>query len=352
MRLSVLDLSPVSAGSTGAQALRNSIDLARHVDGLGYTRYWCAEHHSMPAIASSAPEIMIGQIAAATVNMRVGSGGVMLPNHAPLLVAERFKVLEALYPGRIDLGLGRAPGTDPATSYALRRRQGISDDDDFLERFNELTLLETRGFPAGHPFHNVRAMPAETALPPIYLLGSSDYSARLAAHIGAAFSFAHHFATFDAGEAMRLYRDNFRPSDAHKEPYAILGTAAVVADTDDEADRLARTIDLNTVRRARGEYLPLASPEEAAAYPYADVDLQRIAANRARVSVGSPQTVKTKIDALVAATKADEVMVTTMIYDHAARKRSYELLAEVYGLAASPRLSSPRKRDPVSDEKP
>ena len=209
--LSILDLSPVSAGSTAAQALRNSLDLARHADGLGFRRYWVAEHHNLPAIASSAPDIMIGQIAAVTKNMRVGSGGVMLPNHAPLMVAERFKVLEALYPGRIDLGLGRAPGTDPATSYALRRRQGISEEDDFLERFNELMLLETRAFPAGHPFHNVRAMPSDVPLPPIYLLGSSDYSAQLAGHIGAAFSFAHHFADFDAAEAMRLYRDNFKP---------------------------------------------------------------------------------------------------------------------------------------------
>src|SRR4030095_147980 len=155
--LSILDLSPVSAGSTAAQALRNSLDLARFADSLGFTRYWVAEHHNLPAIASSAPDIMIGQIAAATRTMRIGSGGVMLPNHAPLMVAERFKVLEALYPGRIDLGLGRAPGTDPATSYALRRRQGISDEDDFLDRVNALMLLETRGFPASPPFHNVQA---------------------------------------------------------------------------------------------------------------------------------------------------------------------------------------------------
>src|SRR5262245_12094153 len=183
--LSILDLSPVSAGSTAAQALRNSLDLAQFADGLGFKRYWVAEHHNLPAIASSAPDIMNGQIAAATRTMRIGSGGVMLPNHAPLMVAERFKVLEALYPGRIDLGLGRAPGTDAATSYALRRRQGISEEDDFLDRFNELMLLETRGFPAGHPFHNVQAMPSDVSLPPIYLLGSSDYSAQLAGHIGA-----------------------------------------------------------------------------------------------------------------------------------------------------------------------
>jgi luciferase family oxidoreductase group 1 len=328
--LSVLDLSPVSADSTGAQALRNSLDLAQLVDRLGYVRYWVAEHHSMPAIASSAPDIMIGQIAAVTRNLRVGSGGVMLPNHAPLTVAERFKVLEALFPGRIDLGLGRAPGTDPATSYALRRRQGVTEEDDFLERFNELMLLETRGFPAGHPFHNVRAMPADVSLPPIYLLGSSDYSAQLAGHIGAAFAFAHHFATFDAATAMRIYRESFKPSAAHAKPYAILGTHVVCADTDEEADRLAKTVDLNFVRRNKGEYQPLASPEDAAAYDYSPVDKARIAQNRTRLSVGSPATVKAKLAPLIAATQADELMVTTMIYSHDARKHSYELLAQAF----------------------
>ena len=328
--LSILDLSPVSAGSTGAQALRNSLDLARLADTLGYVRYWVAEHHNLPAIASSAPDIMIGQIAAITTNMRIGSGGVMLPNHAPLMVAERFKVLEALFPGRIDLGLGRAPGTDPATSYALRRRQGISEGDDFLERFNELMLLETRGFPAGHPFHNVRAMPSDVALPPIFLLGSSDYSAQLAGQIGAAFAFAHHFATFPADEAMRLYRDTFKPSASHDKPYAILGTQVVCADTDAEAERLAATFDLNAVRRAKGEYLPLASPDDAIAYDYAPVDRARIAQGRNRISVGAPATVKAKLKPLIEATKADELMVTSMIFDHAARKRSYELLAQAF----------------------
>jgi luciferase family oxidoreductase group 1 len=328
--LSVLDLSPVSAGSTGAQALRNSLDLAQLADRLGYVRYWVAEHHSMPAIASSAPDIMIGQIAALTRNLRVGSGGVMLPNHPPLTVAERFKVLEALFPGRIDLGLGRAPGTDPATSYALRRRQGVTEDDDFLERFNELMLLETRAFPAGHPFHNVRAMPADVTLPPIYLLGSSDYSAQLAGHIGAAFSFAHHFATFDAVEAMRIYRESFKPSPAHAKPYAILATHVVCADTDEEAERLATTVDLNFVRRNKGEYQPLASPEDAAAYDYSPVDKARIAQNRTRLSVGSPATVKAKLAPLIEATQADELMITTMIYSHEARKHSYELLAKAF----------------------
>ena len=328
--LSVLDLSPVASGSTAAQALHNTVDLARLADSLGYTRYWIAEHHNMPMIASSAPEIMIGQVAAATSHIRVGSGGVMLPNHAPLMVAERFKVLEALFPGRIDLGLGRAPGTDPATSYALRRRQGVSEEDDFLDRFNELMLFETRGFPAGHPFANVKAMPADVPLPPIYLLGSSDYSAQLAGHIGAVFAFAHHFATFDAADAMRLYRESFKPSPSHAKPYAILATHVVCADSDEEADRLARTIDLNFVRRAKGEYLPLASPEEATAYDYAPVDRARIASNRQRMSIGSPATVKARLAPLIEATQAQELMVTTMIHDHAARKHSYELLAGIF----------------------
>jgi luciferase family oxidoreductase group 1 len=328
--LSILDLSPVSAGSTAAQALRNSLDLARHADDLGFKRYWVAEHHNLPAIASSAPDIMIGQIAAVTRSMRIGSGGVMLPNHAPLMVAERFKVLEALYPGRIDLGLGRAPGTDPATSYALRRRQGISEEDDFLDRFNELMLLETRGFPPGHPFHNVRAMPSDVPLPPIYLLGSSDYSAQLAGQIGAAFSFAHHFANFDAAEAMRLYRDNFKPSPSHDRPYAILATHVVCADTDQEAEKLAATVDLNIVRRAKGDFQPLASPEDAANYDYTPVDRARMAQNRTRLSVGSPDTVKARLLPLIEATSADEMMVTTMLFDHTARKRSYELLAKAF----------------------
>ncbi|HET7850669.1 MAG TPA: LLM class flavin-dependent oxidoreductase [Pseudolabrys sp.] len=330
--LSILDLSPVVTGSTGAAALRNTLDLARLADNLDFTRYWVAEHHNLPSIASAAPDLMMGQIAAITKNIRVGSGGVMLPNHAPLMVAERFKLLEGLYPGRIDLGLGRAPGTDPATSYALRRRQGISEEDDFLERFQELMLLESRGFPEGHPFHKIRAMPADVPLPPIYLLGSSNYSAQLSAQIGAAFAFAHHFANFDAAEAMRLYRDNFRPSLAHATPYAILTVHAVCADSDAEAERLASTVDLNFVHRAKGEYLPLASPEEAAAYDYTPIDRARMAQNRARLLVGSQKTVMARLEPLIAATRADEVMVTTMIHSHEVRKHSYELLAQAFGL--------------------
>jgi luciferase family oxidoreductase group 1 len=330
--LSILDLSPVAAGSSGAEALRNSLDLARLADALGFTRYWVAEHHNLPSIASSAPDIMIGQIAAATARIRVGSGGVMLPNHAPLMVAERFKVLEALFPGRIDLGLGRAPGTDPVTSYALRRRQDASGDDDFLERFQELVLFESNAFPQGHPFRSVRAMPQDVALPPIWLLGSSGYSAQLAAMVGAGFAFAHHFADHDAAAAMLSYRDQFKPSPARSSPYAIFACAVVCADSDAEAERLASTIDLNFVRRSRGEYLPLASPEEAAAYPYSPAERGLIARNRARLFVGAQTKVRTELAAMIAATKADEVMVTTMLYDHAARRHSYELMADAFGL--------------------
>jgi luciferase family oxidoreductase group 1 len=330
--LSVLDLSPVAAGSSGAAALRNSLDLARLADRLGYTRYWVAEHHNLASIASSAPDIMIGQIAAATERMRVGSGGVMLPNHAPLMVAERFKVLEALFPGRIDLGLGRAPGTDPVTSYALRRRQDAGGDDDFLQRFQELLLFESSAFPEGHPFRAVHAMPQDVKLPPIWLLGSSGYSAQLAGIVGAGFSFAHHFADYDPASAMLSYREAFKPSATRPIPYAILACAAVCADTDREAQRLASTIDLNFVRRQRGEYLPLASPEEAEAFPYSAAERALVARNRARLFVGTKDAVLARLEPMIAATKADEIMVTTMIYDHNARRRSYELLAEAFGL--------------------
>ena len=333
--LSVLDLSPVTTGAPGSVALRNSLDLAQFADRLGYTRYWLAEHHNLASIASSAPDIMIGQVAAATSRIRVGSGGVMLVNHAPLMVAERFKVLEALFPGRIDLGLGRAPGTDPVTSYALRRRQDAREGDDFLERFQELVLLERGGFPAEHPFRNVHAMPADVALPPIWLLGSSGYSAELAAAMGMGFAFAHHFAEHDAASAMLSYRAHFKPSAALAEPRAILAVAAIAADNEAEAERIASSADLHFVRRAKGEFEPLASPEEAAAFPYAPADRQRIARQRERLVVGSADQVRGRLLALLEAASADELMITTMVYDHDARRRSYELLAEAFGLPSA-----------------
>lgn len=330
--LSVLDLSVVTSETKPAAALRNSIDLARHVDRLGYLRYWLAEHHNLASVASPAPDVMIGQIAAATSHLRVGSGGVMLPNHAPLVVAERFKMLEALFPGRIDLGLGRAPGTDGATAYALRSRLDRREGDDFLERLHELILWETRDFPLNHPYNKVVAMPDDTPLPPIWLLGSSDYSSELAAQVGMGFAFAHHFATFDATTAMINYRQHFRASPWRTTPGAILAVAVIAAESDAEAERLAAPMELNRLRRDRGEYWPLPSVEEALAYAYTDAERAAIARNRSRLFVGSPATVMAKLEPMIAESQADELMVITAVYDHEARKKSYSLLAEAFGL--------------------
>ena len=332
--LSILDLSVVTTGTKPAAALRNSIDLAVHADALGYVRYWLAEHHNLSSVASPAPDLMIGQIAAVTKNIRVGSGGVMLPNHAPLMVAERFKMLEALFPGRIDLGLGRAPGTDGATAHALRSRLDRREGDDFLERLHELTLWETRNFPPNHPFNQVVAMPDDTPLPPIWLLGSSDYSAELAAQVGMGYAFAHHFASYDAIAAMTNYRDRFKQTGWREAPYAILAVAVVAAETDAEAERLATSMDLNRLWRDRGQYRPLPSIEEAQAYPYTESDRAIIARNRTRLFVGSPATLMQKLEPMIAASKADELMVITAVYDHEARKKSYGLLADAFGIRA------------------
>jgi len=329
---SVLDLSPIVQGGDAAQSFRNTLDLAQHAERWGYRRYWLAEHHNLASVASPAPDLMIGQIAAVTSRIRVGSGGVMLPNHAPLVIAERFKMLEALFPGRIDLGLGRAPGTDGATAHALRSRLDRREGDDFLERLHELTLWETRDFPPGHPYNNVVAMPDDSPLPPIWLLGSSDYSSELAAQVGMGFAFAHHFATYDAIEAMTNYKAHFKPSGWRATPHGILAVAVVSAETDAEAEKLASSMDLNRLRRDRGQYLPLPSVEEALAYPYTDSERASIARNRSRLFVGSPATVMAKLQPMITASGADELMIITAVYDHEARKKSYSLLADAFGL--------------------
>ena len=240
--------------------------------------------------------------------------------------------LEALFPGRIDLGIGRAPGADPAASSALRWSRNIAEDD-FPERLNELIMFETRGFPEGHAFHSVYAMPTEVPLPPIWLLGSSDYSADHAASVGTGFSFAHHFTSYDAVTAMVAYREKFRSSRWRTKPHAILTVHVVCADTDEESEHLVATSDLNYIRSARGEYLPLSSPEEALAHAYAPGDSERIRTSRARLFVGSPERVYRQLVPLIESTKADELMITTMIYDHGARRRSYELIAKRFGQA-------------------
>jgi luciferase family oxidoreductase group 1 len=326
--LSVLDLVPVGAGGSAGEALRDTVRLARLADRLGYTRYWFAEHHSMPSIASSAPEILIGHVAAATERIRVGSGGIMLPNHVPLQVAERFHTLEALHPGRIDLGIGRAPGTDPATVRALRP----FDAQRFGEQLSELLALSRREFPADHPFHSIRVVPADVALPSVWLLGSSGASARLAGQLGMGYSFARHFSHTSPLPAIEAYRQAFEPSAQFPTSHMILAVAVVCAETAGRAEYLASSMDLAWVRLQRGEFGPLPSPEEAAAYPFNAIERSIVERYRELNFVGTPASVRERIDALVAETGADEVMVISTIHDPAERMRSFELLAEAFAL--------------------
>ena len=266
--LSILDVSPVSSGSNSAQALLNTLDLARLTDRLGYERYWLAEHHNLPIIASSAPEVMIGHVANVTERIRIGAGGIMLPNHAPLKVAETFRVLEALHPGRVDLGIGRAPGTDPVTATALRRSQDGLKAEDFPQQFAELLAFSGEGFPEDHPFRSVIAMPSDVGLPPIWLLGSSGYSARAAGEMGLGYAFASHFSPADPAPAMRAYRESFEPSEDFEHPSAILAVAVICGETSEHAERLATSMELAWVCMRSGISGPLLSPEEAMAYSY------------------------------------------------------------------------------------
>jgi luciferase family oxidoreductase group 1 len=333
--LSVLDVSPVSSGSNSAQALRNTLDLARLTDRLGYERYWLAEHHNLSIIASSAPEVMIGHVANVTERIRIGAGGIMLPNHAPLKVAETFQVLEALHPGRIDLGIGRAPGTDPVTATALRRSRNRLEAEDFPQQFAELLAFSGDGFPKDHPFRSVIAMPSDVGLPPIWLLGSSGYSAKAAGEMGLGYAFASHFSPTDPAPAMRAYRESFEPSESFECPSAVLAVAIICAETDERAEELASSMELAWVRMRSGNPRPLPSPEEAMAYPYTPAERRLADAYRTMQVVGDPSTVRTRIEELAGHTAADEVMATTNVYDHAERLRSYELLAEVFRIATS-----------------
>lgn len=321
--LSVLDLSPVVSGSDAATALRNTLDLAGHTEQLGYHRYWLAEHHNMPGIASSATAVLIAHVADATRRIRVGSGGVMLPNHAPLVVAEQFGTLEALHPGRIDLGIGRAPGTDPCTAHALRGSASLGAED-FPQRLEELL-----DYFEPDPTRAVNAVTAEGNRPPVWLLGSSGYSAQLAGALGLPFSFAHHFAPENTLPAVRLYRESFRPSRVLDEPYVLLGAAVICAETDERARWLAGPSGLTFLSLRKGRPIPLPTPQEAAEYPYTDLDRNFLEQRLASSIVGSPETVRKGLEALLTDTGADELMVTTMVHDHEDRKRSYELVAEL-----------------------
>lgn len=326
--LSVLDLAPVSAGASASEALHDAVDLARLCERLGYVRFWFAEHHGMPNIACSSPEILIEHVASATTTIRVGSGGIMLPNHAPLRVAENFHTLAALHPDRIDLGVGRAPGTDPATSRALHP----FDAEHFPQQLQELLALSQRGLPAGHPFATVRVVPEGVPLPPIWVLASSGATAAFAGSIGLGYGFARHFSPSPPGPPIRAYRAAFKPSAQFAAPHVILGVAVICAPTDEEADYLATSSDVVWVRRHRGDMQPFPSPEDAARYDFQPGDRPLIEANRQRQFIGSPERVATLLRQIADDTAADELMVTTMVHGKAERLRSYELLANVWGL--------------------
>ncbi len=324
--LSVLDLAPVPSGSTASESLRRTVDLARLAESLGYVRHWFAEHHSMPSVASTAPEILIAHVAAATRHIHVGSGGIMLPNHSPLKVAETFRTLAGLHPGRIDLGLGRAPGSEPAASRALRAFEG----EQFPALLSEMRAYCNGGFPEGHPFRKIRAMPDDVPLPPIWILGSSGASARMAGAAGMGYSFASHFSPTPAAPAFQAYKSSFQPSEAFARPHAILGVAVVCADTEAEAERHASTMDLAWLRIRRGQFLPLPSPEEAAAYAYTEFEREAVAEYRQRTIVGTPPQVRAAIESMATACAADEVMIVSNMYDPVARLRSYELVASAF----------------------
>jgi luciferase family oxidoreductase group 1 len=322
--LSVLDLSPVAAGTTSGQALQHTTELARRAEELGYRRFWVAEHHNMPAIASSAPAVLIAHLAASTSAIRVGSGGVMLPNHAPLVVAEQFGTLEALHPGRIDLGIGRAPGTDQVTALALRRTMEGLSGDAFPKEL--LDLIEF--FTGGDPAARITATPGRGDMPAIWLLGSSGFSAQLAGMLGLPFSFAHHFMAANTVPALALYRQHFQPSRWLDRPRAMVAVSAICADTDERARWLAGPASLSFLRLRAGMPEPLASPEDAAAYPYTELDREFARQRAEGQALGSPETVRRQLTGLLERTGADELMLTAMVYDIEDRIRSFELIAE------------------------
>jgi luciferase family oxidoreductase group 1 len=336
VQLSVLDLSPIPSGATATDALANTLDLARHVEGLGFHRYWLAEHHNAGTLASSAPEIMIAAVAAATSRIRVGSGGIMLPNHSPLKVAECFRVLEALHPHRIDLGIGRAAGTDPKTALALRQSPVLLGADGFPEQLDELMTFLTREPELGARFGPIKAVPIGVPSPPLFLLGSGGESARLAARLGLGFAYAHHISSSpftgpDGGAAaMRSYAEAFRPSRWLAEPRSILAASVLCAEDEAQAEDLARCADLGMVRFGQGlRDLPMPSVEEARAYRFdSEEDVFRLAA-RSRQIIGDPSRVGAVLSEMIEASRANELMVMTNIHDHAERKRSYERLASI-----------------------
>jgi luciferase family oxidoreductase group 1 len=322
---SLLDLAPIVEGGDASLAFRNSLDLARHAEQWGYHRFWLAEHHNMPGIASAATSVVIAHVAGGTKKIRVGAGGIMLPNHAPLAIAEQFGTLEALYPGRIDLGLGRAPGSDQLTARALRRNLG-SNGDTFPQDVLELQSY----FEPAQPDQALQAVPGAGANVPLYLLGSSDFSAQLAAELGLPFAFASHFAPDYLEVALALYRRHFKPSAALAKPHAIVGAGVFAAETDGEAERLATSAQLQFLNLIRGHPGKLPPPVESMEGRWSAAERAAVMQRTRCSAIGSPATVRRRLSQLLEETEADEIIATAQIYDHAARLRSFEIAAEAF----------------------
>jgi luciferase family oxidoreductase group 1 len=322
---SVLDLAPIIENGDSAVAFRNTVDLAQHAEAWGYHRYWLAEHHNLPGIASAATSVVIGHVAGRTKNIRVGAGGIMLPNHAPLVIAEQFGTLESLYPGRIDLGLGRAPGSDQLTARALRRHLGSSGD-----TFPQDVLELQSYFRPAAPGQAVVAVPGVGLNVPLYLLGSSDFSARLAAELGLPFAFASHFAPDYLQVALELYRREFRPSAALVRPFVMIGVGVFAAETDAEARRFMTSAQLMFLNLIRGHPGKLPAPVESMDGRWSPVERATVEHRTRCSAVGSPATVRRRLEELLDETRADEVIVTAQIFDHAARLRSFEITAKVF----------------------
>ena len=321
--LSILDLAPIALGSTPGDALRNSLDLARQAERLGYRRHWVAEHHNMQGIASAATAVVVGYLAAGTSTIRVGAGGIMLPNHSPLVIAEQFGTLEALYPGRIDLGLGRAPGTDQLTARALRRDPLSARE--FPRDVQDLQLL----FSPAQPGQAIQAVPGAGLEVPLWILGSSTFGARLAAQLGLPYAFASHFAPTDLQAALDIYRSEFRPSPQLAAPYAMAGLNVFAADTDEQARRLFTTPQQGITNRFRGLHGPYLPPIDDIETYWTPTEKAGVSAMLEYSVVGSPATVRAGVERFLELTGVDEIMVVSAIYDHAARLRSYEILAEL-----------------------
>ena len=331
--LSVLDQSPIRAGGTSAQALRETVELAQHVDALGYHRYWLSEHHSSSGLASATPEILIAEVASKTQRIRVGSGGVMMTHYSPLKVAEQFRMLEALYPGRIDLGVGRAPGSDTRTARALAHGPGQLPLDAYPDQLLDLYGYLSDSLPHGHPFYGIKAMPEVETMPELWVLGSSLASAQYAAELGWAFCFAHFISQDGSERAIQLYRDRFQPSPFLAGPRAALGVSATVAQTDEEAEYLSWSRWCWRIAANHGERRGIPPPDDAIAFPYTEPERDYIEYMKSRSLHGSPERVRRGLEAVGAAHGVDEYVVVTITYDFAARKRSYALLAEAFGLS-------------------